>query len=52
MTTSNLKLLPRYTSDKDTERFVDEADFTEYDLSGLKPMTFEIESKDKNDSSN
>jgi predicted DNA binding CopG/RHH family protein len=41
-----LKSFPRYDSDADAERFVDEADLSEYDFSGFKPMTFELIKKD------
>jgi uncharacterized protein (DUF4415 family) len=34
-----LKQLPRYKSDADAERFVDEADLSEYDLSGFRPLS-------------
>lgn len=39
------KPLPRLTTDEEAERFVDEADLSEYDLSGFKPMQFEFEKK-------
>ncbi len=32
-------------SDAEAERFVDEADLSEYDLSGFQPMHFEVEPK-------
>lgn len=41
-----LKTIPAFGTDADAERFVDEADLTEYDLSGFKPMRFEFEKKD------
>ena len=41
-----LKPIPVFETDADAERFVDEADLTEYDLSGFKPMRFEFEKKD------
>jgi len=40
-----LKPLPTLTSDEDAERFVDEADLSEYDLSRLRPVRFELEKK-------
>ena len=40
------KPLPVLQTDEDAERFVDEADLTEYDLSGFKPVTFALEKKD------
>jgi predicted DNA binding CopG/RHH family protein len=39
------KPLPRLESDEEAERFVAEADLTEYDLSGLRPVQFEFDSK-------
>ena len=39
------KPLPRLKTDEDAERFVDEADLSEYDLSGFKPARFEFEKK-------
>lgn len=41
------KAFPRYESDAEAERFVDEADLSEYDFSGFEPMHFEIEKKTK-----
>ena len=43
---STLKKLPVLLTDEDAERFVDEADLSEYDLSGFRPMTFELIKKD------
>ena len=37
--------MPSLRSDAAAERFVATADLTEYDLSGFKPMRFEIEPK-------
>ena len=37
--------LPSLASDEAAETFVAEADLTKYDLSGFKPMHFEIEPK-------
>jgi predicted DNA binding CopG/RHH family protein len=42
-----LKKLPRLMSDREAEDFVDAADLSEYDLSGLKPVRFEFLPKDK-----
>lgn len=42
-----LKKFPRFETDEEAERFVDEADLSEYDFSGFKPMRFEIKRKDK-----
>lgn len=39
------KTLPILTSDEAAERFVAEADLTEYDLSGFMPSRFEFEKK-------
>lgn len=45
MKTRRLKKMPSLRSDAAAERFVATADLTEYDLSGFKPMRFEIEPK-------
>ncbi|MGO4436317.1 BrnA antitoxin family protein [Rhizobium sp. RAF56] len=39
------KPMPSLRSDEAAERFVEEADLTAYDLSGFKPMRFEVEPK-------
>ncbi len=39
------KKIPSFKSDEEAERFVDSADLSEYDLSGLKPVKFEFEKK-------
>ncbi len=39
------KPIPRLRTDEDAERFVEEADLTEFDLSGFKPARFEFEKK-------
>ena len=39
------KPLPQLKSDEAAERFVDQADLTEYDLSEFKPAHFEFEKK-------
>jgi predicted DNA binding CopG/RHH family protein len=39
------KKIPSFKSDKQAERFVDTADLSDYDLSGLKPVQFEFEKK-------
>ncbi|SNX73151.1 predicted DNA binding CopG/RHH family protein [Cereibacter ovatus] len=36
---------PELTSDEDAERFVEEADLTEYDFSQMVPVSFEFEKK-------
>jgi len=33
---------PSFKTDKEAERFVNQADLTEYDLSSFKPATFEF----------
>jgi predicted DNA binding CopG/RHH family protein len=50
MTKPSLKPLPRLLTDEDAERFVAEADLTEYDLSGMVPVSellkqFELQAK-------
>jgi predicted DNA binding CopG/RHH family protein len=39
------KKIPAFKSDKEAERFVDTADLSKYDLSGLTPVKFEFEKK-------
>jgi predicted DNA binding CopG/RHH family protein len=39
------KKLPRFKSDKAADKFVEKADLTEYDLSGLRPIRFEFQPK-------
>jgi predicted DNA binding CopG/RHH family protein len=39
------KPFPRFESDADAERFGAEADLSEYDFSGFRPMNFEFERK-------
>lgn len=39
------KKIPTFKTDKEAERFVDTADLSEYDLSGFKPIHFELEKK-------
>jgi predicted DNA binding CopG/RHH family protein len=43
---AGLKQFPRYETDADAERFVAEADLSEYDFSGFRPMNFELVKKD------
>lgn len=38
---------PAFRTDAEAENFVDKADLSEYDLSDLVPMRFEIRRKDK-----
>ena len=40
-----LKRLPVLLTDSDAEQFTDEADLTEYDLSGFVPADFEFQPK-------
>jgi predicted DNA binding CopG/RHH family protein len=40
-----LEPVPRFESDEEAERFVDEADLSKYDLSGFTPTRFEFERK-------
>ena len=39
------KAMPTLRSDKQAEQFVQSADLSQYDLSGFKPMQFELEPK-------
>lgn len=39
------KQMPSLRNDAEAEEFVEQADLSEYDLSGFKPMRFEIEPK-------
>ncbi|MEJ6668523.1 MULTISPECIES: BrnA antitoxin family protein [Alcaligenes] len=41
-----LKPLPSLRSDAEAEKFVENADLSEYDLSGFKPMKFEFAKKE------
>jgi predicted DNA binding CopG/RHH family protein len=43
---SSNKQFPKVSSDEELEKFVDEADLSEYDFSGFKPMNFEYAPKD------
>ena len=45
MNANKLKSIPSLRSDAEAERFVETADLSEYNLSGFKPMRFEIEQK-------
>lgn len=42
---SSTKKIPPLTTDEAAERFVAEADLTQFDLSGFKPTRFEFEKK-------
>lgn len=39
------KKIPTFRTDKEAEDFVDKADLTKFDLSGLQPVQFEFEKK-------
>jgi predicted DNA binding CopG/RHH family protein len=41
------KSLPKLTTDKAAEQFIDEADLSEYDLTAFKPHSFEFAKKSK-----
>jgi predicted DNA binding CopG/RHH family protein len=41
------KTFPVFQSDDEAERFVDQADLSEYDFSGFKPLRFELEDADR-----
>lgn len=40
------KSIPSFRTDEEAEHFVDTADLSEYDLSGFKPMRFEVAKKE------
>lgn len=42
-----LKSFPKFETDEEAERFVDDADLSEYDFSGFRPMRFELRKKNK-----
>jgi len=42
----NLKQIPKFKSDAEAEQFVEKSDLSEYDLSGFKPMSFEVKRKE------
>ncbi len=44
---TDLKPLPTFKTDREAEDFVDNADLSEYDLSGGRVMRFELRRKDK-----
>ena len=44
--TEKLKRLPPLLSDEEAEKFTEEADLSDYDLSGFKPVRFEYLNKD------
>jgi len=39
------KKIPAFKSDREAEKFLAEADLTDYDLSGFKPVQFEFDRK-------
>jgi predicted DNA binding CopG/RHH family protein len=43
----NKKPLPKLKSDVEAETFITKADLTDYDLSSLTPVRFELKRKDK-----
>lgn len=45
MSKDNGKPLPVFKSDEEADAFVDNADLSEYDLSGFQPVKFEFEKK-------
>ena len=45
-TDTQKKTIPHFSSDEELETFVDTADLSEYDLSGFKPVRFELRKKD------
>jgi predicted DNA binding CopG/RHH family protein len=44
---SKLKKLPALRSDREAEEFIDQADSSEYDLSEMRLVRFELKPKDK-----
>ena len=40
------KKIPTFKTDEEAERFVERADLTDYDLSGLRGVQFEFKAKD------
>jgi predicted DNA binding CopG/RHH family protein len=43
---TKLKPMPHHYTDEEADRFLEEADLSEYDLSGFKPMRFEFAKKE------
>ena len=43
--TGHPRSMPSLRSDDEAEEFVETADLSDYDLSGFKPMRFEVEPK-------
>ena len=41
------KILPTLTTDEEAEDFIANSDLSEYDLSGMVPVRFELRRKDK-----
>ncbi len=39
------KKIPAFETDQEAERFIDTADLSDYDLSGVEPVRFEFEKK-------
>jgi len=46
MSDTKPKVIPHFASDEELEHFAETADLSEYDLSGFKPMQFELRKKD------
>ena len=46
MSKRDVKPLPPLLTDEDAECFTDEADLSDFDLSGFKPVRFEFQPKD------
>ncbi len=46
MSKTERKSFPKFDSEEAAERFVAEADLTEYDWSDMKPVRFEFAAKD------
>ena len=46
MNTKKSKPIPSFKSDAEAEHFVDTADLSQYDLSGFKPVQFELAKKE------
>ena len=47
MKANDKKQIPSFNGVDEAEKFVEESDLTEFDLSGFKPMHFEFEPKSK-----
>lgn len=47
MKANDKKKIPSFQNTDDSEKFIELADLTEFDLSGFKPMQFEFEATSK-----